>query len=373
MNVFEAARLIVASYKLEYPGCESAKNIGGGVSSSDFSRKGSSSMTANAVLQPPWLSSLIQQLAPTANRPSAALSNQQDSTLSALMGRTTGSIPGFSTAQGYASLSPTGFSGQGALETLINRNPFSSGYENATAASFKQRGSDVLAQAATGQDAVRGGDARTGIAQGVLSSRLAQERGREVRDAQMQDAGLQTQGASLFNMIESNRRGQALGAQGQVANQHFATDRGLLGAAGTVDQQRASNLGSLVQLANLLAGRSSTQTDNFSGEGFQAGGQASFNPCCFNFVVASDGQLPAWFERAKIDHYTPARRRGYFKMGERLVPLMATKPLAKTLTYWLLVKPFISYGNALYDGGRLGRIFKPYCHLWLRLWGFIGR
>lgn len=269
----EAARLIVAAEHALWPGCDDAVAIlsGGGSGSSQdskFARQGTSENAANYQGLPAYLTDLIGDNArSTDNDP--ALSPLQTSLFSDLMTRTPSDLPGVGTLDSNMAISPTSFTGSSTLSTIAARDPYSSQFETDTQDAYEQRASDAMAQAATGPDAVRGGSARTGIAQGVMADRLAQGRGEEVRKAQTQDAGIVGMAGQMFNQIEGQRRGVQLGSQQQKAEQSLQQDDNALGAARVVDNRKVSNLGALQLASDLLGTKKGLSTDNLTGKGAQ--------------------------------------------------------------------------------------------------------
>lgn len=266
-----AKRIVEAEHKL-WPRCEGAVAIisGGGSGSeseSAFSRHGTSDNTLNYNL-PAFLNELITRNANTAGS-DPALGGQQSTLLSKLMGRTDTGIANQTTLDSNIAIQPTSFTGASNLASISARDPFSSQFETDTKASYEQRARDAMSMAATGPDAVRGGNARTGIAQGVMADRLAQGRGQEVRNAQLQDSGLVGMASQMFNDIEGRRRAVQLGAQGQKVGQIQGQDQNALGAAKTLDQRKLSNLGALQLASDLLGTKLGNTTDALDGKGAQ--------------------------------------------------------------------------------------------------------
>lgn len=269
----EAAVLIVAAEKAEWPGCEKATNtnlnFGGGSSEqqTSFARQGTSGNTIQYGL-PSFLTDLITGNA--SSMPSdPALAAQQTALFSSLLGKSVNAMPGANVLSSNMDITPTSFMGASSLEKIAARDPYSTQFENDTQAAYEQRGKDAMAQVATGPDAVRGGNARTGIAQGVMGERLAQGRGQEVRAAQTQDAGIVQGADQLFNAIETARRGVAMGAQGQKAGQVLQQDQNALGAARALDTRKVSNLAALQMASDLLGTKKGLTTENLTGAGNQ--------------------------------------------------------------------------------------------------------
>lgn len=375
-----AAALIVAAEHKLWPLDTIGFDFGGGSSTqqSNFARKGTSDNAISYAL-PSFLQDLISgNASSTASDP--ALASKQTNLLSSLMTKSPDALPGANVLSDNMAIAPTSFTGASTLEKISARDPFSTQFENDTQAAYEQRASDAMSMAATGPDAVRGGNARTGVAQGVLADRLAQGRGDEVRKAQLQDSGV-VQGASqLFSQIEQARRGTAVGAQGQKAGQVLTQDQNALGAAKQVDQRKIANLAALQMASDMLGTKKGVTKDDMSGAGNQT--NDSFNwgvnvlgGCCFIFLQALNGHLPWFIEAARHDYYTPVRRHGYKWMANWLVPAMAHHRWVARLVNTVIIRPFLHYGAWLYydrSGGWRGFMWGPYCELWLRLWSVLG-
>lgn len=373
MNYLETAKRIVEAERRLYPGCEDAVNIGGGSTDTKFRRVGTSQTQAQRDL-PSGLTDLITSNYNVA-QPSTSLLGQQSSFLSDIFNKTPSNIPGYGFLNSQMSLNPTSFPGSGSLETMAQRDPYSSTFEDQTAEAYKQRASDAMAQVASGPDAVRGGAARTGIAQGVLADRLAQGRGQEVRDAQVQDAGIVQNAAQLSNLIESARRGVGMQAQNQLGQGYFRTGDQQFDAARTLEANKLGNMSMLQLAGELLGSRNNTTTDDLSGRGSQSSFQWNvLSGCCFIFLEALNGKLPWYIELARRDYYTEDRKLGYKWMAQLLVPWMRKSKVARWTVNTFMVRRFLSYGSWLYGAGsKTGWMWAPLCKSWMGVWGYIGR
>jgi hypothetical protein len=378
-----AAQRIVEAVKAQYPGCEDAVgfNVGGGSSSSDtkFARQGTSANTIQYQNLPSFLTNLINDNALSSGS-DPALGAQETALLTSLMGRDYQDLPSWPVPYNNAGISPTSFTGASTLSQISARDPYSSAFETATQSAYEQRASDAMAQAATGPDAVRGGNSRTGIAQGVMADRLAQGRGQEVRNAQLQDSGIVGSMAQLFNQIEGSRRGIALGAQQQQAGQQLQQDDNALGAARVLDGRKVANLSALQLASDLLGTKKGLTTDDLTGKGSQTNSSQNWGVnvlggCCFIFLEALNGKLPWYIENARHDYYTGHRRHGYKWMANWLVPAMRRFPLVRSAVNELVVRPFLRYGRWLYKAPESrwpDFLWGPYCELWLAGWSFLG-
>jgi len=95
--------------------------------------------------------------------------------------------------------------------------------------------------------------------------------------------------------------------------------------------------------------------------------------CCFVFLEAYDGKLP-WVVRAYRDqHMTPRNRRGYYRLADKLVPLMKKSRVVKHLVRFLMTKPMTFYGKYFYKLNPWGVLAAPITAFWLLIFDLIGR
>lgn len=367
------AALILAAEKALWPNCEGVMCGGAGSSDSRFSRVGTGTHVKEYAV-PTSVSNMINERVDSANI-DPNLVSQQNSLFSRLMSETPQAQPGFNQLTSAANLSVENFPGRTSLQNIANRDPYSGAYEAATLDAYKQRAGDAMAMAATGPEAVRGGDARTGIAQGTLASRLAQDRGNEVRNAQLQDTNAVLQASTGLAGAEAQRADTVTRSSLGLSDLVSGTANRGLEAGKAIDANSMMQLG-LLQLASELQGQAfSKQSDNFSGRGNQSGWQAGLT-CCFIFLQALNGKLPWYIEIARFDHYTPVRRRGYKWMSSWLVPQMQRRAWVQWLVNTVVIKPFLRYGAWLYkdpSAKRASALLAPYCKTWLAVWGAIGK
>lgn len=367
-----AAEAIVKAEKELWPHCEGVQ-CGGGGGSGSFSRKGTG-LHERYYSVPSEIQSLIMENVREAGT-DPGLQAQQGSLFSRLMTDTAQAQPGYSQLSDFAGMSPTGYGGWSTLYNVAARDPYDGAFAADTEAAYRQRASDAMAQAATGPEAVRGGSARSGIAQGVLSDRLAQGRGQEIRAAQLQDLSAVMDAAKSMGTIEQMRTNSAIQSAQGLSNISTGVAQRGLEAGKALDINKVQNLG-LLQLAAQLQGKTlDKQTDDFYGKGDQSSWQAGLS-CCFIFLEALNGELPWYIELARVDFWTQPRRNGYTWMSRALVPVMRWSKLAKYLVNTVLVKPFLRYGAWLYGeetASSRSALLAPYCHAWLRLWGALGR
>jgi hypothetical protein len=117
-------------------------------------------------------------------------------------------------------------------------------------------------------------------------------------------------------------------------------------------------------------------------------GAASAGACCFIFLEALNGILP-WWVRACRDEFaeeSTARREGYIRMSEWLVPLMASpqplstwrgallKRIVRALVNTLMIKPLMKWGGWYKNvpGYKRYWYYKPVVMLWFKFWEVYG-
>jgi len=336
-DFLETAEYVVAVTKAEYPGGEGVMCGGGGGSSGGFSRTGTG-LHERYMTIPSGLNDLVTQNAQNAGT-DPALSALQSTLFSNLMTAAPETQPGYSNLLSLSGTDPTSYDGKSSLASVARRDPYGGSFEADTEAAYRKRAGDAMAMAETGPQAVRGGGARSGIAQGVMSERLAQGRGAEVRQAQQQDVGNVMNASMGMAGVEGQRTNNVLQAiSGILGITDSVGNRGL--AAGKqLDFNKLNNL-QLLQLASTLQGQTNDkQTDNFSGSGDQSGWQGGIS-CCFIFLQALNGRLPWYINLARRDFYTPVRRKGYKWMSTWLVPAMKRFALVQRVVNFVLIKPF---------------------------------
>jgi len=95
--------------------------------------------------------------------------------------------------------------------------------------------------------------------------------------------------------------------------------------------------------------------------------------CCFIFLEALEGKLDPLVRKYRDEHVTPQTRRGYYRLADRLVPLMRAHPMVKLAVRVLLVSPATSYARWYYGFGGWGWVFEPLRLIWLGLFHRLGR
>ena len=365
------ARALVEAAKQRYPGAEWATMGGGGGSDSSFARQGEG-YHYRYYDTPAEISNLITQNARTAQI-DPALASQQNAAYSSLMQETPENQPGYQQLSNVAAIDPTAYMGRDALEQVALRNPYSGDYEAETYDAFVQRAADALAGINSGPAMVRGGDARPAMAEGVASTRLAQERGKEVRDQQQADTGNVLAASLGGTQAETGRYGMVRDASlGLSSLGNSVADR-VLGAARALDFSKLNNL-QLLQLASSLQGvTTDKQVDDFSGRGDQSGWQAGLSCCFIVYAECRGKQLPWTLELARQEWWTPERRRGYNWMAHWLVPAMKRWSLVKQVVSIVLVRPAIRYCEWAYGGKPYNVLASAVSRTWLAVWTVLGK
>lgn len=344
--------------------------------STKFRREGTSTQDFVRSL-PETLSALLQSNAST-SAPSTALSNRQDSFISALLQTNpSGSIPNSLDTQALASQDVRDFPGFFALNGIANQDLSSGAYKDATQAEYEQNARDALAQLFTGPAAVRGAGESPSIAAGILSDRLAQGRGRELRAAQDSNVGRSMNAAQMLSTNEMQRQGAKLQAQSLLAANALQGKGLQVSSAGLVDARRANHNDALGNATQALGGQTITENNNLRGDGSQTSFSAGFQACCWLYLTATEGvDLPWFVEAGRRDFYTPTRRRGYKWMSWKLIPWMERFTLLRKLVKHLVVEPIRKYGAWLYMDESAKphyKLYGPYVKTWFKLWETLGK
>lgn len=93
--------------------------------------------------------------------------------------------------------------------------------------------------------------------------------------------------------------------------------------------------------------------------------------CCFIFIEAYGGLLDI-VRRYRDEHMTDRNRRGYYRLADRIVPLMKKSKLFKRIVRIFMTDPMVSYGKYFYKQGKIGIIFKPIADFWLKVFDLLG-
>lgn len=147
---------------------------------------------------------------------------------------------------------------------------------------------------------------------------------------------------------------QATGALGTAGNQYGQLQNAALSAQMMQDQMGMQGMGAL-------------------GSGIGSLGMlAALGGCCFIFIEANGGVLHPIVRRYRDEHMTARNRRGYYRLAERLVPLMRKHKLIYHAVRFFMTEPMVCYGKYFYGLSRAGKIFKPVAKFWLKLYDRLG-
>jgi hypothetical protein len=130
----------------------------------------------------------------------------------------------------------------------------------------------------------------------------------------------------------------------------------------------------------LLGEENATNTESIAGRGNQSGSASNWGVnvlggCCFVFLEALNGELPAYVRKGRDELVNPARRDGYTWVANRLVPLMRKSRVARWLTNTLMVRPFLAVGRWHYKepaARKSAVLLIPVCLAWFKTWDVIG-
>lgn len=341
-----------------------------------FRRQGSSTLRKSYDL-PGDLASLIRSNFTTAAVPSD-LSLSDSSFLRQLLDRNTSAVPGQSVLEDIKAINPAVFSGSSSLSNIMARNPYSTDYEQATRALYERQFDKARSMAVSGPTNVRGAQDRMGIELAELDTNMANNRFKEIREAQNAEAGVVENAVQIHNMIESMRRGTQMQAQGQeMAGVDMLSKLGL-GASGALNSRRAASSATLGMAAEYLGSPTQTSSENTSGRGIQtASGDrwgTSFN-CCWTFMEAYDGKMPDFVRKGRDLFVTNERREGYRIMSNFVVPKMRVSSMWRRLVKTALIKPFEALGRQHFVTGynKSALVLRPYCWTWIYAWQLLGK
>lgn len=355
------------------PGVVCFFQVGGGTtrSSERFSRQGRTVHSKHYQL-PGDLSTAVQQSYRASGLPSSLVKARRTG-LAQLIGQDPRSFTGRQQLVELMNLTPSGFEGRSALFNIVQRDPYSRNYEEATAELFNRTLGQARAAAASGPHNVRGAVARRGFELADLDTQAALNRFKEINAQQGREAELVANAVQIFNTIEAMRRGTITEAQRQAMAAESQGRQEQLAAMDSVEKQMVSNLANLQLAAELLGVPTQVGTEDISGAGQASGSSVNASlGCCFIFLECLNGKLP-WYVRWGRECYrTENRIRGYRWMSKWLVPLMQRWGFVKHLVNSICVKPFLAWGKAQYVESKRTPVLKAYCWCWFHLWSFIG-
>lgn len=376
------ATRILNRTKRQYPLCEDAKaidvSVGGGSSetSSAFSRKGEEKKTESFGM-PSYLGDLIDKQNQDLTTGNV---DPHRSFLDLLLSRDQQAFPTFSQFSQLSGDQLANYPWYSNLTSLAQRDPFSSAYEASTTDAFIQRLNDSLGRldGAT----VRGGTNHSALLKGQATSDAMRQRGEDLARQRGVDSGITLGSAGLLNQLQQIISGQKLGATGALQGGNNAYIQQALEAGNQRTQRGAVATGGLAQGARLRGEHNEAITSDMSGQGTQNSSNFNWGTgaslCCFIFLEALNGEMPAYVRRGRDKHQTPEGVRGYKWMASWLVPKMQRNRLVRWLVNYSIVKPIMAYGAWLYDektepGYRCGWCFAPVLYGWLGVWNVIGR
>jgi hypothetical protein len=94
--------------------------------------------------------------------------------------------------------------------------------------------------------------------------------------------------------------------------------------------------------------------------------------CCFIFISAYDGLLPI-VRRYRDEHMNEKNRRGYYRIADKIVPIMEKSKMFKWLVRFFMTGPMVRYGKYFYGEGKIGIVFKPITKFWLGFFELFGK
>lgn len=351
-------------------------------SSTAFQRQGTTT-TGQGWQLPAWLSSLLQQ-APVQTQMPASVQSMDWSAIMGLLGQDQTAVPGKSILDFLMSIDPTTFTGSPQLDSIMARNPYSTDYETQMNGLFDRQFNTARADALSGPQNVRGGQARQGFELADVGTQQGLNRYGKVLEQQNKEAGIVEQATHIANMIESMRRGSTLQAQQQEQMGEHARAGETTEASGLLARSRANNA-SFLQLASEMLGTKVNQVqEDLSGEGQQiesSTGQTSGSginagmTCCFIFLEMLNGTLPDYVRAARDHYYTPNRRRGYVWMSTWLVPWMKKSKAVRHLVNWTMCQPLMAYGRFMFTTDGIvytAIVTRPVVEFWFFLWSACG-
>jgi len=314
---------------------------GGSTGSQDtrMERKGTSTSTSERVL-PASLQSLVQGVGQSSiSGPSA----DGQTSLGQIIRRESGTNPGYSTGKSLAGI-----------------DPMSDSYKQLTDSEFNNRLADALALARSGEENVLAPISRgQTMREAEVIRRGTADRGRELREARVVDSGIQQ------------------GAQQNIAQNVIEASRAQAGSSTQMTD-------TMLKLSDLLGKKIGSTTDDISGRGAQSSSSSSWASeaslgglCCWILLESYYGVMPWWVRECR-DEFAPentARRDGYRRMAQTLVPAMRKSRTVRGLVRWLMVKP-LEFWGAYYKqvpGYRWGWAFKPFVKFWFTTWTLIGK
>ena len=185
-------------------------------------------------------------------------------------------IPGGLTLKNIQSLFPSAFNGAADLQLVYQRLPFSTEFEDETRALYERQYSKARAEAQSGPTYVRGATARQAFELAALDTEMANNRFREIWQAQMAIAQLVVAAVQTAAQAESERwRLQLQAQQQQAATEQGRVVQGLSAAENAVAMQEAA-VRAAGAAAEFLGQSQMGIEEDLVGEGFQTATPSNF-------------------------------------------------------------------------------------------------
>lgn len=375
----DAAQRIVAAERDAYNGADAMAfdvSVGGGTTSQEFQRTGTSSQQKDYQL-PSGLASLIEQTYQNSSVPASLASGEQQM-LAQMLALVPTALPYLSALSGTAQIDPTEFTGSGTLGTVAQRNPYSDDWEAGTQDAYERAYGTARAAAQSGPERVRGGQARAGYELADMDTAASAGRFREVEDQKLKETGVVRDAIQTANAIEMARRGGSMAAQGQTVQQELQRRGIMTNASDILSKLRGNTLASTAMASEFLSKPKVTTTDDMRG----AGNQSTFNwgagaglSCCFILNAVRGGELPWWVRWCRDHLGDEGTRRGYRRMAKWLVPWMRRSETVRMLVDAVMLHPLTEYGGWLLrvPGREGGFVFAPVKRFWFAVWNQLGK
>jgi len=349
--------------------------------SSTFSRRGTSK-TSRGKKGPSWLQNLGTNLL-TSSSISGDTANEENAAMLSLMTKDFTTMPGMDQLLQILQMNPESFTGSGTLQSISEVDPYSDVYKEGVSSLYEDIFKEAGANARTGPDAVRGGANHGAMVEANVLEKMALDKFREITGLQQRQAGVSTQAATALQSIINSRRDAATGAQDQMTEQLLKGFGINLGALDALNKKRVAAGGVFSSIAPDFSSDVGVTRDNLFGKGniqsSHSGWNAGINLCCAVFLESIDGPLPWVVRRARDLFGTEQMRRGYMRLGRRLIPLMRRFAIARFLVRWTMVRPLTIHGLWFFNAPVkqsfrvLGALLTPVRHFWFKIWNYLGK
>ncbi len=180
-------------------------------------------------------------------------------------------IPGGITLKNVQSIFPAAFGGAADLQLLYQKDPFSTEFETQTRALYERQYDKARATVQSGPTNVRGATARQAFELAALDVEMANNRFKEIWQAQVAIAQLVIASVQTAVQAETERWRLQLQAQQQQA----ATEQGRvvqsISASESLDRVREANIRSIAAGVEFLGQSQMGIEEDLIGQGFQQG------------------------------------------------------------------------------------------------------